>query len=82
MIISTLVLLLSLAGLGIKTLVLRNGEFKRHCASMDPYSGNRSGCHCAAQHSGICHDRARHPYQPLDVNKNLMDELIPEDKTN
>jgi len=69
------ILALSLAGLGIKTLVLKNGELKRHCAGMDPYSGKRTGCVCAERMEGECADRKKHPYQPLDVNSNLMSEL-------
>ena len=68
------IMLLCLAGLGVKTL-LHRGELKRHCAGMDPYSGERTGCVCAKQHSEMCSDRQRHPYQPLDVNENLMREL-------
>ena len=68
------IVLLCLAGLGIKTLVHR-GELKRHCAGMDPYSGKRTGCVCAERFDGNCSDRKRHPYQPLDVNDNLMKEI-------
>ncbi len=67
----------SLAGLGIKTLVRRNGELKRPCAGMDPYSGKRHGCICASQQSAVCNERKSHPYQPLDVNENLMEEISP-----
>ena len=70
-----LILALSFAGLGIKTLVRKNGELKRHCAGMDPYSGKRTGCVCANRFESDCADRQKHPYQPLDVNSNLMSEL-------
>lgn len=69
------IVLLSLSGLGVKTLLRHRGELKRHCASMDPYSGKRAGCVCAMQRSGPCGDRQKHPYQPLDVNENLIKEL-------
>ena len=60
-----------MAGLGVKTLLRKNGEFKRHCAGRDPYSGESSGCACGKDR--FCAER--HPYNPLDVNENLMKEL-------
>ena len=63
--------LLMFVGLGVKMLLRRNGEFKRHCASRDPYTGESSGCVCAEKK--VCEKRQR--YNPLDVNQNLMDEV-------
>ena len=68
-----LVVVLCLAGIGIKMLVQRRGEFKRHCSSMDPYTGKRNGCACAAAEA-LCDNRKRHPYQPLEVNDELLKE--------
>ena len=72
--IALALVLLSLAGIGIKILVRKNGEFKRHCANVDPYTGKGS-CTCAAQQSSLCGERKRHPYQPLDINDELMREI-------
>ena len=33
------VVALMMLGLGIKMLVRKHGEFKRHCSGMDPYTG-------------------------------------------
>ena len=77
---AVIIMVLCIAGLGIKTLVRRNGELKRHCAGMDPYSGKRNGCICASQQSTLCNERKAHPYQPLDVNENLMEEVNPTKK--
>lgn len=63
---------LAFAGLGIKILVRKHGEFKRHCSNMDPYTGKSEGCGCAARN--ICTEKNRH-YNPLEVNKELMEEL-------
>jgi hypothetical protein len=63
--------LLMFAGFGVKMLLRRNGEFKRHCASRDPYTGESSGCVCAKK--SVCNDKPA--YNPLDVNQNLMDEV-------
>ena len=61
---------LAFCGLGIKMLVRKRGEFKRHCASMDPYTGEAGGCVCG--HLKTC--EKAHKYQPLEVNQNLLDE--------
>ena len=68
--ISFAVVVLLLAGLGIKMLVRRRGTFKRPCASMDPYTG-KGGCQCDAVHRSHCN----RPYQPLEVNEELMKEI-------
>lgn len=30
----------------VKILLKKNSEFKRHCASFDPYTGDRTNCVC------------------------------------
>ena len=64
------VALLMLA-LGIKVLVRRNGEFKRHCANRDPYTGESNGCVCGKNVG--CDKKPQ--YNPLDVNENMMGEI-------
>ena len=66
-----LALMLLMLGLGVKILLKKNGEFKRHCASRDPYTGKSSGCFCAQKDE--CNRKPQ--YSPLDVNKQLIDEL-------
>lgn len=66
---------LCLAGLGIKILLKKRGEFKRHCSSMDPYTGKGGGCVCAKASNNACNNRKQHPYQPLEVNEEMMKEL-------
>ena len=68
------ILLFCFAGLGIKLLLKRNGEFKRQCASCDPYTGERKGCHCGKKTMDEhCKNDKRHSI--LEINKNLLDEL-------
>ena len=64
---------LMMLGLGIKMLLTRRGEFKRHCSSMDPYTGERAGCVCGRAAQSQC-EKKEH-YSPLEVNENLMDEV-------
>lgn len=73
LICSLVATLLLIGGLGIKIIFKKNGEFKRHCSSRDPYTGEGGGCICG-QHD-ICQERERHPYQPLDITETLMDEI-------
>ncbi|MCR4816228.1 MAG: hypothetical protein K5842_03450 [Bacteroidales bacterium] len=75
------VILLFFAGVGIKTLIKKNGEFKRRCTGIDPYTNKGGGCACAERAEKVCDSRQRHPYQPLEVNSEMMKEMgvgIPE----
>lgn len=64
---------LSFAGIAIKILVKKNGEFKRHCSSVDPYTGERSGCVCGKTIAEKCKNQTE--YHPLEINKELMNEI-------
>lgn len=73
---------LMMAGLGIKILIKKHGEFKRHCSSMDPYTGERPGCVCAGKldrgngnRRKDAGDNCKKHYHPLEVNEALMDEV-------
>ncbi|MCQ2273337.1 MAG: hypothetical protein MJZ86_00925 [Bacteroidales bacterium] len=77
-IIVTLLLALALvalmfAGLGVKMIFKKHGEFKRHCSSMDPYTGKGGGCVCAKASNIKCKNAEK--YSPLEVNNNLMKEI-------
>lgn len=64
---------LCIAGLGVKMFFKKNGEFKRHCNAVDPLTGQRSGCQCAAKSVLTdCHHGPK--YHPLEVNKELLEE--------
>lgn len=62
---------LLMLGLGIKVVARKNGEFRRHCASRDPYTGETNGCVCGKKVA--CDKKTR--YQPLDVNDSMMEEI-------
>ena len=73
-----LVLLLTVAvvfvafwGIGVKMLVKKNGEFKRHCSSVDPLTGDKHGCVCGKTILDECETKR---YSPLEVNKELLEE--------
>jgi len=66
-------LALLMVGLGVKVLVRKKGEFKRHCASRDPYTGESNGCVCGKRMDARC--KSKEKYQPLDVNENMMEEM-------
>ena len=63
---------LMMLGLGIKMLFRKNGQFKRHCSSVDPYTGEHAGCVCRQASNVKC--KAKERYSPLEVNDNLIAE--------
>ena len=67
------VVALLMAGLGVKMIFKKHGEFKRHCSGMDPYTGKSAGCVCGKAANVKCKNQER--YSPLEVNDNLMDEV-------
>jgi len=66
------VVALMMAGLGIKLLVKKRGEFKRPCSSTDPYTGESTGCICGKAANAQCRNKA---HTPLEVNQELLNEL-------
>ena len=73
LICSFVMLALAFAGFAIKILLKKHGEFKRHCATADPYTGERSGCLCGKSIADNCNESPS--YHPLEVNKELLDEM-------
>jgi len=57
-------------GLGVKVLFRKHGEFKRHCSSMDPYTGEKGGCVCGRAAKAHCDKEGG--YSPLEVNENML----------
>jgi len=51
-IISVILLTLAVAGLGIKILTTKDGEFKKTCGSTDPMTGKKIGCSCGKSDGG------------------------------
>ena len=64
------VVALMMLGLGIKVLCKKRGEFKRHCSSMDPYTGERGGCVCGKAAQKQCDRVGR--YSPLEANEDML----------
>lgn len=73
--VCVVVVAFSLAFIGIKMLVKKNGEFKRHCSSVDPYTGERIGCVCG--HSNILtSDCKSEKHTVLEVDKDLLRDAL------
>ena len=68
------VVALMMLGLGVKMVCKKRGEFKRHCSSMDPYTGEGAECVCGKAMKKNCGKRVG--YTPLEVNDNLIDEIV------
>lgn len=46
LLVCIVVLAICLLLFAVKILLKKNGEFKRQCASFDPYTGERKNCFC------------------------------------
>jgi len=53
-IISIVLLGLAVAGIAVKMLLTKDGEFKKSCSSVDPNTGERLGCSCDGEKQGSC----------------------------
>lgn len=53
LLITVILVAIALAGIAIKMFVLKGGEFKKQCSSVDPYTGKKLGCSCG-EGSGTC----------------------------
>lgn len=73
-ILSLIIVAICICGLGIRILLKHRGEFKRHCSSMDPYTGKNGGCNCPIANKA-CDTRHKRSYQPLEINEELMNEI-------
>ncbi|MBO7201633.1 MAG: hypothetical protein J6V54_09615 [Bacteroidales bacterium] len=71
LIVTVLIVLLSFWGIGIKMIIKKNGEFKRHCSSVDPLTGDKHGCVCGKTIMDDCETKR---YSPLEVNRELLEE--------
>ena len=56
-IISVVLLGLAVAGIAIKMLVSKDGEFKKSCSSVDPNTGERLGCSCGGENEDSCRNK-------------------------
>ena len=52
----------------------KNGEFKKGCSSADPYTGEKTFCHCSNK-SVYSECKEGKKYNPLDINKELLDAM-------
>lgn len=56
--VATVLLGISFAGIAVKMFVKKDGEFKKSCSSVDPNTGQRLGCSCGgAEEGGSCENR-------------------------
>lgn len=59
--IITIVLLgLAIAGIAIKMLVKKGGEFQKSCGSVDPHTGQRTTCTCGKTPEQTCDNKHKH----------------------
>jgi hypothetical protein len=56
--ISIILVAIALGGLAIKMFVLKDGEFKKQCGSVDPKTGDRVACSCGSEEKAKCENEA------------------------
>lgn len=75
LIVCIVVLALCMALIGVKILLKKNGEFKRRCASVDPYTGERTGCFCG--HSNVLDSDCKNKkHSVLEVDSDLLRDAL------
>jgi hypothetical protein len=47
---------IAVAGIAIKMFVVKNGQFKKQCSSLDPATGKAVGCTCKSDTEDQCHN--------------------------
>ncbi len=52
--ISIVLVAIALIGIGVKMFVVKGGEFKKQCGSVDPTTGQRLGCTCHNSDKSQC----------------------------
>ena len=71
-VLATVLLALAFAGIAVKIILRRGGEFKRHCSGTDPYTGKSNGCICGNTAKNDCPEQKKH--SPLEINDELLKE--------
>lgn len=54
LLLATVLIGLSIAGIAIKMFFKKGGEFKKSCSSIDPETGQRLGCTCGKAEGAAC----------------------------
>ena len=68
-VIAVLLLGLAIAGIAIKLLATKDGEFKKTCGSVDPSTGQPLGCVCGDGDGGSsCDNKGGMKYQTVKVD--------------
>lgn len=58
-IVAVVLIALAFAGIAIKILVKKDGQFSKSCSTIDPATGQRLGCTCGNEDSGAtCDNRS------------------------
>ncbi|MBR1769864.1 MAG: hypothetical protein IJ748_05330 [Bacteroidales bacterium] len=75
LIVSVVLIAVCFLLIAIKMLIKKNGEFKRHCSSVDPYTGERTNCFCG--HSNIMKSDCKNTkHSVLEVDTDLLKEAL------
>ena len=62
-ILSIILVGLAIAGIAIKMFLKKDGEFQKSCGSVDPDTGQRTGCSCGKSSDESCDNKHRHHHE-------------------
>jgi len=69
LVISVVLISLAFAGIAIKILTKKDGEFKKTCGTTDPISGEKIGCACGSgDGGGTCENRPKVLVKPVKID--------------
>lgn len=56
-IVATVLLGLAVAGIAIRLFVLKDGQFRKSCSSIDPATGQKMDCSCGGNPESACNNQ-------------------------
>jgi hypothetical protein len=54
--LSIVLIAIAFAGFAVKMFLIKGGEFKKQCSSVDPLTGKRIGCTCGNEGESTCNN--------------------------
>ncbi|MBK7029027.1 MAG: hypothetical protein IPH45_07380 [Bacteroidales bacterium] len=56
-IVAVILVGLSIAGIAIRLFLVKDGDFRKSCSSVDPGTGQKLGCTCEGSNESICENQ-------------------------
>ncbi|MBK7173036.1 MAG: membrane or secreted protein [Bacteroidales bacterium] len=56
-IVAVILVGLSIAGIAIRLFLVKDGDFRKSCSSVDPATGQKLGCSCEGSNESSCENQ-------------------------